>query len=570
MSRHQNASPSSVLEALLQSTIKKLFPQQADIVISVDESPRPEFGDYSSSAAFVLAKKTDLPSHAVALRLKEALEKSGGKIIKRVDVAGNGFLNFFVTQAVLHQSFASFRAVKYPARKEKTIIEFSSPNVAKPLHLGNFRATILGDFLARLYEFLGYRVVRWNHPGDWGTQFGKLIVAYRKWGDLKKISKNPIKELLALYVRFHKETKKNSSLEDEARAEFRKLENGDKKNTALLSRFLKESFKEFSALYKQLDVRFDVILGESFYAKESKSIIRELEKRGVAKRSEGALVVPLDNEKMPPALLQKSDGATLYMTRDLASVSFREKKHHPRQLIYVVGSEQALHFRQLFAVTRRLSFSRADLVHVSFGAVLGEDGKKLSTREGTAVTAKELMDKVLLLARRAITKRKLPYPETEKKLIAAAVGIGALKYNTLKEARESNVFFDYEKMLSFSGNSGPYLQYTAARFSRILKKSGAAGRKDLSLLETRDESLMKKILQFHTALEQSRLHHSPHFLCAYLYELATEANAFYEHTPVLSDKIIPRKNARLFLIKKITETLGAGLSLLGIRALPRI
>jgi arginyl-tRNA synthetase len=445
------------------------------------------------------------------------------------------------------------------------------------MHVGHLRSTIIGDALANIYESLGYKVTRWNYLGDWGTQFGKLIAAYKLWGDKKEVEKRPIKTLEELYVRFHEEMKTKPELESAGREEFQKLEGGDKENRKLWEWFKKESLKEFGKIYETLGVRFDVEIGESAYEEDLPPTVAELKKRGIAEAGEGgSIIVKLDKYGLPPALVQKSDGVSLYLTRDIASLKRRIAKYKPEKILYVVANQQTLHFQQLFAIAKMLGLGGVEFEHVKFGMVLGEDKKKLSTREGKVILLEEVIERAVGLARETVEKksaeRKAPLSEKEKGEIAKTVALGALKYQDLKEHRNSDIIFDWQKMLDFSGNSGPYLQYTYTRLVNIKKKAGRVGAEpDFNLLtEKIEDSMIKRLLDFPDVVKRVGETNLPNHLALYLYELANLASQFYETVPVLKDKNSPRLAARLALVETTAAILKTGLGLLGIEVLEKI
>ncbi len=554
---------------------KVLDVDAGSVPIEIDFKNNRAFGDCSSNVAFSLSKAFRMSSTEIAGYLKALIESQTPIFLERVEIAGGGFLNFYFTTdyfskalfALTKMSAKDFKT----AKKEKIIIEYSSPNVAKPMHVGHLRNTILGDALANLYDFLGYKVIRWNHIGDWGTQFGSLICAYKKWGDKIKVEKNPIQELLELYVRFHKEAEQNPELEKESQSEFKKMEEGDKENLKLLNWFLKESTKEFNRLYRLLDIKkFDKEIGESFYSPMIPKIIKEMESDKMIKQSEGAWIVPLDAFNLPPAMIQKSDGATIYMTREIASLKYRLAKYNPFKILYVVGNEQALHFQQFFAIARLMGIPSEKLEHVKYELIVGADGKKLSTREGKIIPAQEIIDEAILTAQKIIDQKRKDVPQEKREKIAKDIAINSLKYFFLKDGRMTKIIFNLESMLSFNGNSAPYLNYTYARFSKILKKAGRIKKADVFLLENKDLELIKKILEFENVFEQSKNDSSLHHICEYLFSLANQASSFYESSPILNDPDSGRKNARLMLIKELNKVLEIGFEILGIKTLEEI
>jgi len=386
------------------------------------------------------------------------------------------------------------------------------------------------------------------------------------------IQKNPIEELQKLYVKFHEEMVKSPELEKRGQEEFRRLEEWDRTNKKLWEWFKKESLKEFDKIYKVLGVKFDVTIGEAFYEKDLKKLVSDLKKKKIVKESEGSLIVDLEKFGLPPALIQKSDGASLYMTRDIANIKYRLAKHKPTKMFYVVGNEQSLHFEQLFKVAEILGLKRSELRHLKFGLVLDEEGKKFSTREGRVVLLDELLSKAIKLARETVEKKNSNLSGKEKEKIAEAVGVGALKYNDLKENRNSDVAFNWTQMLNISGNSGPYLQYTYARLASILVKDKSKKQKvEFKLLNKKEElDLARKVLEFPDAVLEAHDSLVTSNFSNYLFELANLVNRFYETTQVLGDENTSRKTARLALITQVNLVLEKGLGLLGIKVLKSI
>ncbi|MEY4731846.1 MAG: hypothetical protein RL681_792, partial [Candidatus Parcubacteria bacterium] len=419
---------------------------------------------------------------------------------------------------------------------------------------------------------LGYHVIRWNYLGDWGTQFGKLIAAYKLWGKKEDIEREPIQAMLDLYVRFHDEVKSKPELEERGRAEFKKLEDGDTENRALWQWFKDESLTEFAKTLEKLGVEFDVDIGESFYEAKLADTVKRLVDRGIAKPSEGAIIVPLDEFRLPPALIQKSDGGSLYHTRDIANIEYRVAEYHPVKILYVVGNEQALHFEQLFKIAELAGLGKGvEFTHVKFGLVFAEKGQKFSTRSGNIVRLEEVLTKAQQLAWAIVEQKNPELSEGEKATIAETVALGALKYTNLCENRNSDVIFDWDKMLDFSGDSGPYLQYTYARLMSILRKAGTVPAGDAKYVESEVElALVRKMAELPDAVQIAAETYAINHLTNYLYELAVAANKFYETTPILKDENENRRNARLLLVSTVAEFLKRGLGLLGIKTLEKI
>ncbi len=561
--------------------LKNIFGDDASIEISVPDEDL--FGHYSTNFALRAAKTKGVPPLDLAKEcVAQITAAAPAGFFQKVEAAAPGFINFWLSDATIQREFAALaRDKKYGAGnigKGKTVIvEYSSPNIAKAMHVGYLRNTVIGEALGNILETSGYRVVRWNYLGDWGTQFGKLIVAYKMWGNKKSVQENPIEELQKLYVRFHAEMESVPDLERRGQEEFKKLEDGDRENRKLWEWFKKESLKEFEKMYKILGADFDVWIGESFFEGDMKKIVKELVNKKIAERSEGAIVVKLDNEHLPPALLEKSDGASIYLARDIANLRYRLKKYKPAKILYVVGNEQALHFEQLFAIAKKLGWDAAELQHIKYGLVFGEGGKKFSTRAGKVELLEDLINKAIVEARKVIEIKNPDFSAVEKTEVASAVAMGALKYDELKENRITEIIFDWEKMLDFSGDSGPYLQYTYARLKSILRKSKVPSAKlrpgavDVSALErTTELALVRKLFEFPDIVMRAGELYSTSTLAVYLYKLAVAANKFYETTPILKDDDIARRNARLLLAATAARVLQNGLGLLGIKTLEKI
>jgi arginyl-tRNA synthetase len=563
--------------------LKKIFGADAPIELSVPDEEL--FGHYSTNFALRAAKSKGVPPFELAKEYAAQIAAAApAGFFQKVEAAAPGFINFWLSDKTLQDEFKRIAAdKKYGAGNvgngKTVIVEYSQPNIAKKMHVGHMRTTIIGAALANILEESGYRVVRWNYLGDWGTQFGKLIAAYKMWGSKAAVEKDPIEELQKLYVRFHAEMKTDPALEKRGQEEFKKLEDGDRENRRLWEWFKKESLKEFMKMYRALDIDFDVWIGEAFFEREMKATVKELMDAHIAERSEGAVVVRLDDVGLPPALIQKSDGASLYLTRDIANLRYRLKKYKPAKILYVVGNEQALAFEQLFAVAKKLGWDAkgVELRHIKYGLVLGSGGKKLSTREGTAQLLEGVIDEAVARAREVIDAKNPDLVPKEKDAIATAVALGALRYNDLKENRTTDIIFDWKKMLDFSGDSGPYLQYTYARLKSILRKSETANGKfnaktaDVSLLErTTELALVRKLFEFPDVVARAGELYSTSTLAVYLYKLAVTANKFYETTPILKDDNAARRDARLLLIATAARILRKGLGLLGIETLEKI
>ncbi len=577
------------IQEKLGQIVRELWPDLAVGMLNVvlEKPLHADFGDYASNIAFKLAKEAGKSAGDIAEDIKKNLESQDISELRAIDIR-DGYINFFLSDDYVRSALGEI--AEYVGdyghsdlgQGQTVIVEYPSTNIAKPMHVGHSRTAFIGDALANIYEALGYEVVRWDYLGDWGTQFGKLIVAYKKWGDKKAVEKAPIATLLDLYIKFSAEAKDKPELEQEARDEFKKLEDGDTENRELWEWFKKESLKESDAMYARLGLHeIDVNIGESFYEKEMQSLIDELLEKGIAKHNEGAVVVDLEKFGLPTALLQKSDGASVYLTRDIANLRYRLKKYKPSKILYVVANQQALHFEQLFALAQLLGLTDAELIHIKYGLVLGSDRKKFSTRDGRMIELQDVVEEAYKRAHLIVHEKnpafalapagKPELDEDEKRKIAEVVSIGALKYNDLKEYRTTDIVFDWDRILDFNGNSGPYLQYSYARLQSILGKVNAIEQYDLTTLDNPAELfLIKHFLDFADVIEKSAVTYAPNHLALYLYDLANRANAFYEAVRILEDTNALRRNARLKLIEITGHILKNGLALLGISTLDRI
>ncbi|MGC8776132.1 MAG: arginine--tRNA ligase [Minisyncoccia bacterium] len=550
----------------------------SNIDFEITFSDKKEFGDFSTNIALRLASNFKKNPREIAEEIKKLiLNENSINFFEKIEVAGPGFLNFWISKKEILFEFNKIlknkNFGKEKNKNKKIIFEYSDPNIAKKMHVGHLRGTIIGDALANIYEFLGYKVIRWNYLGDWGTQFGHLIAAYKLWGNKSKLEKNPIETMLELYIRFHQEMKKNPELKKMGQEEFKKLESGDKVNLKLWKWFKDESLREFKKIYKLLKVKFDIWIGESFYEKDIPKVIDLLLKLKIAQKSEGAIIVPLEKFNLPPALILKSDEASLYLTRDIANLLFRLKKFKPDKIIYIVGNEQTLHFNQLFAIAKMLNLDVNKFLHLKYGLVLGENKKKLKTREGNLIFLEEVLNTAINLAFKIVNKNK-NLSLKQKQKIAKAVAIGAVKYNDLKEHRHNNIIFDWDKMLDLKGQSAPYIQYTYARIKSILRKAKInQGKENIKLQNLNTElelNLIKKILNFPEILNLSAKNYLTSYLANYLYELSAMLNKFYETLPVLKEKDEKIKNERIILINFAAQVLKTGLNLLGIDVIEKM
>lgn len=553
------------MQALLKQKIAEaLGVKIEEVSISVPEVA--EFGHYSTNIAMRLAKEAKKAPLVLAEEFAAKLQASCGDIFAKVQAVKPGFINLWLTDAFLQREFAKGIVGPELGGGRMVVIDYAAPNIAKPMHVGHLRSTIIGDALANIHEYVGYKAVRWNYLGDWGTQFGKLITAYKLWGKKEEVERDPIGTMLTLYVRVSDEAKTNPALDEQARAEFKKLEDGDSENRKLWEWFKDESLIEFHKMFKRLGVRFDEEIGEAFYEDALYDVIKELKEKELLIPGEGGTqIVNLDAQKLPVALIQKSDGASLYITRDIATMKHRLSRYKPAKLLYVVANQQALHFEQLFAITNLLGLTSAEKKHVKFGMVLGEDGKKFATREGKLIKLEDLLDKAVGGAYAVVAEKNKDLPDAEKQAVAEAVGIGAIKYNDLKENRNSDIVFNWEAMLDLHGDTAPYLQYTSVRLASVARKVGVQSSTDLAAVDdSLKAGLVKKILDFGDVVALCADTYYTSHLAKYLFELAKLGNQYYEAHRILEDDNKARQAGRLGLLLAVSETLKKGLGLLGI------
>ena len=569
-----------MIEKKLRQEIAKIAKKNWQVELSdvVLVSPKELWqGDLTTNVGMKVAARWGVPaSQAADIVIGELVQsKFIKKNFTKVTMAGPGFVNFFMSPQALYETVqGGLKNTASPDwRGQKVIVEYSSPNIAKPMHVGHLRSTIIGQALVNLYAALGAKVVAINYLGDWGTQFGKLLVAYDQWGSKVALKHNPIDEMLRVYVKFHEQVKKNPELEKQAQAAFYQLEKGNAKYVRQWKLFRQYSLVEFKGLYKRLRVNFNHWEGESMYQRLLKIIIKDLVTKNVATVNEDKSIVVLFNDNKTPAMLiQKSDGASLYATRDLAALKARVKKYQPRLMLYVVANQQALYFEQLFTIANKAGLApKTNLRHIKFGLVLGAGKKKMATREGEVIKLEELLNQAADLAWRIIEKKNPQLKSNAKTKVAEAVGVGAVKYNDLSQNRLTDIVFDWKKMLSLDGNSGPYLQYTYVRMKSILRKMGKCQMLKFRVASLSDEDmeLLRKLAQFKNALERAAQDNGPHQVATYLYELANMVNSYYHESPVLKAPEPARSN-RLKLVKQAAETLKQGLGILGIQVVERM
>ena len=564
----------------MQQAVAAVLPDADLTTVLVRPCPDPRFGDYQANALMALAKARKMNPRQLAADVAARLDVS--EWCEKVELAGAGFLNFRLKIPALAQALDSVARggrplVEKSERPRAIIIDFSSPNAAKPMHVGHIRSTILGDSLARISRLLGHRVATDNHVGDWGTQFGKLILGWKTRLDSAALEHDPIAEMERLYKLINAACEADPKILDAARQELVKLQAGDPENLGIWRRMAALSQEQFDRVYARLGVTFDHTFGESHYNPRLQAVVDDLKQRGLARESEGAIAVFFDDVpelKGHPALVQKNDGAFNYTTTDLATLQFRMEGGcgigAPDEIVYVTDGRQQLHFKQLFAAFRRWQpDARVKLAHVWFGSILGEDGKPFKTRSGDTVRLEDLLDEAEERAFQVVSKKNPEWPEETRRQIARRVGLGAVKYADLSQNRQSDYVFSWDKMLSLQGNTAPYLLYAYTRTRSIFRKGGedaaspAASASGL-VLETREEiALARRLLDFGLVLETVAEEYRPNFLCAYLYELAGDFARFYENCPVLKAEGAARAS-RLALCDLTSRVLQQGLDALGI------
>lgn len=545
-----------VIEGLDQETILNLLEQ-------------PKSSDLGDIAfpAFSLAKIERKAPQAIAADIAEKIDASHFEKV----VATGPYVNFFLDKSQISDQVikAVIQAgADYGQQDEghggNITIDLSSPNIAKPFSVGHLRSTVIGDALSNIFRKMGYNTIKINHLGDWGKQFGLLMVAYKKWGSKEAVEANPIDELLKLYVRINAEIENDPALDDEGRLWFKKLEDGDPEATELWQWFRDESLVEFNRIYKLLGVEFDSLNGEAFYNDKMDEAVQILEEKGLLKESKGASIVELDDVNLPPAMIKKSDGATLYITRDIATAIYRARTYNFVKNIYVVGQEQSNHFRQLKAVLKKMGFEWSDdMIHVDFGLVT-KNRQKLSTRKGNIILLEPTLQEAISRAKAQIEEKN---PELEnKEEVAHAVGVGAVKFYDLKTDRRNGYDFDLEAMVSFEGETGPYVQYAYARIQSILRKANFTPSADAtySLSDPESWEIIKLLQDFSRVVKRAAENYDPSLIAKYAINLAQAFNKYYAHTRILDES--PERDSRLALSYSTAVVLKEALRLLGVDA----
>jgi arginyl-tRNA synthetase len=595
--------PHKIIQQRLQQAVKTVLPDADTGVVLVRPCPDPKFGDYQSNALMAVAKARKTNPRQLAAQVVAKLDV--GDLCEKVEIAGAGFLNFRLQPSVLGRALDAAARGEHlffekTALPRTAVIDFSSPNVAKPMHVGHIRSTILGDSLARTLRLLGHRVITDNHIGDWGTQFGMLLVGWKTLLNRDTLRSDPLVEMERIYKAISGQCNPekpgfDQATLDRARAELVKLQAGDAENLAIWREMIRLSQTQFEAIYGRLGVKFDHTLGESFYNPRLKGVVDDLMQRGLASESRGAKAVLSDGSVPPkqdpflifregkweanPFIIQKQDGGFNYASTDLATLAYRLETWHADEVIYVTDGRQQLHFQQLFAAFRRWHpEARVKLAHVWFGSILGEDGKPFKTRSGETIRLAELLDEAEERALKVVSEKSPELPEAARREIARVVGLGAVKYADLLSNRQSDYVFSWDKLLALNGNTAPYLQYAYTRIRSIFRKretagepseSGQSSSAPVKLGAPEEIALARHLLNFGLVLEAVAEEYRPNFLCNYLYELAGYFTGFYENCPVL--KAEPEQRAsRLVLCDLTARVLKQGLEVLGIETVEQM
>ena len=590
--------PHRQIEQKLREAVRLVLPDADVSSVQVRPCPDPKFGDYQSNALMSLAKARKMNPRQLATEVLQKLDVQTW--CESVDIAGAGFLNFRLKTSALEDALRSAARGEHlfftkPVEQRTVVIDFSSPNVAKQMHVGHIRSTILGDSLTRILRLLGHRVITDNHLGDWGTQFGMLLVGWKTLLDRANLENDPIGEMERIYkiISGKADPEKpgfDQATRDQARAELVKLQAGDAENLAIWREMIRLSQTQFDTIYARLGVKFDHTLGESFYNPRLKEVVDDLMQKGIARESRGAkaifsdgalpskedpFLVQKEGEWVPnPFIVQKSDGGFNYATTDLATVDYRLAQWQPQEIIYITGGPQQLHFRQLFSsFTRWKPEARVKLAHVWFGSILGEDGSPFKTRTGESVKLAELLDEAEQRAFEVVSEKSPELPENQRREIARVVGVGAVKYADLMPNRQSDYVFSWDKMLALNGNTAPYLLYAYARIRSIFRKGSESQltlkNAELRLTERYEVALARHLLNFDFTVHGAADEYRPNFICNYLYELAGHFTGFYENCPVL--KAEPEvRNSRLILADLTARVLKQGLEVLGIETLDQM
>ncbi len=572
-----------ILQSRFAAALTGLVDDVQPLLELIRPSQDPKFGDFQANMAMPLAKKLSKPPRDVAKQIVDALDIDD--LCQPPELAGPGFINLrlkeeflaeLVRKSLDDEDRLGVPEVE-PADRKTVVVDYSGPNVAKPMHVGHLRSTVIGNALAKMLRFAGHEVITDNHLGDWGTQFGMIIYGYRNFLDWAAYEKNPVQELSRVYrIVRQKVDEPNKEIADAVLAETAKLHAGDAENLKLWKEVLPNCTDEIDRIYKRLNISFDYVLGESFYHPMLQGVVDELLQKGIARESEGAVCVFFDGQEVP-MLVRKKDGAFLYGTTDIATVEYRMKEFKPDAILILTDFRQSLHFEHLFATARLLGYDNVELSHIKFGTVLGEDGKPFKTRSGDTVGLESLLDEAESRALTVVKENdKAGLSEAEQRETARRIGLGAMTYADLSQNRESDYVFSYDKMLAMNGNTATYMQYAYARVRSIfskgeididaLRKSGAT----IILSAPAERALAIELLKFDDALRHALRDYRPNVLTAYLFELANRYSTFFENCPVLKAEDAAVRTSRLLLCDLTARTIKKGLELLGIETVERM
>src|SRR5213593_3475465 len=558
---------SLLAKKLSEALAKAGLPTAGELTPATDR----RFGDYQTNAALVLGKERGENPRALAEKIAAHLDV--GDLCETPAVAGAGFINFTLLSGAIEKKTLEVLqderlGVPRTASPRRIVIDFGSPNVAKPMHVGHIRSTVLGDALARVAQFLGHEVIRDNHIGDWGTQFGMVIYGWKNLLDRQALQRNPLAEIVRVYKETNERAASDPQVREACRQELVQLQEGDKENTDIWNECVAFSMQDFEHVYKLLDIHYDIQCGESFYHDRLSGVVERLLESGIAEISEGAVVVFFrENSELAdkPLIIRKRDGGFNYATTDLATIDYRMNDLKADAVWYVVGAPQILHFKQIFEIARREGYTAA-LRHITFGSILGEDRKLMKTRSGENVPLRELLEEACKRTRKIIEEKNPQLSDDEKSDIAQKIGIGAVKYADLSQYRMTDYVFSWDRMLSLQGNTAPYLQNAYVRIRSIFRKAGDPVPKiaRLDLADPAEITLAKRLCQFAEIVPQVLNDFRPNILANYLFELANSFHTFYEACPVLKSEE-PSRSSRLALCNLTGRVLGRGLDLLGIK-----
>ncbi len=569
------------IKKLFIKNLNKLFNEDFSELIDIQFSTKKEFGEFQTNFAMVSSKKLGQNPRQIAENIINNFDNED--IIEKLEIAGPGFINIFLTDSFINTELKNISIEKYTFENidndKKVIIDYSSPNIAKRMHIGHLRSTIIGDSIKRIMSFLGFNIIADNHVGDWGTQFGKLIVGYDKWLDKDNYINDPIEELERIYVKFSVESDNDSTLEDQAREELRKLQAGDERNRTLWKEFIDISIAEYNKVYDRLNIHFDLYNGESFYNDMMPSVLEELKEKKIAVEDQDALVVFFDEEsKLNPCIVQKKDGSFLYSTSDLATLKYKGESLKMDKAVYITDERQQDHFKQVFKIAEILGKPyNLDTSHVWFGIMRFGNGVILSSRGGNIIRLVDLLDEAKSKVKNVINEKNPTLSEDEKEEIAEIVGVSAIKYFDLSQNRTSAITFEWDKVLSFEGNTGPYLQYTYVRIMSIFRKLESENIKfinnsNILLSDTTslEKELAMNLFKFPLIVMKSYESYRPNLIADYLFETAKLFNSFYNATPIIKEENDDLRNARLTLCNKTAYVLKEALLLLGIKTVNKM